>query len=61
MTQFVHEEYTSGDTCLAIEHTIANVKSMGKTQFKEQKGSKANSLTCLLDTGTTCQLMISIN
>ena len=62
MMQFVDEEYTNDDTCLAIEHTIANVKSMGKTptvelQFKEQKGSNAKPLRCLIDTGTTCNIM----
>ena len=60
MTQFIDEEYTSDDTCLAIEHNLANVKSIGKTvelQFKEQKDGKAKPLRCLLDTGTTYNIM----
>ena len=62
MMQFVNKQYTSDDTCLAIEHTIVNVKSIGKTptvdlQFKEQKDSNAKPLRCLIDTATTCNIM----
>ena len=61
MMQFV-DEYLSDDTCLAIQHTITNVKSMSKTstvemQLKEQKNSNAKPLRCLIDTGTTCNIM----
>ena len=62
MMQFVDEEYLSDDTCLAIEHTITNVKSISKTstvelQFKEQKDCTAKPLRCLIDTGTTYNIM----
>ena len=47
---------------LAVEHTIANVKSMGKTptvklHVKERKDSNAKPLRCLIDIGTTCNIM----
>ena len=62
MTQCVDEEYSSNDTCLAIEHTITDVKSMGKSskvelQIKELKESNAKPLKCLIDTETTCSIM----
>ena len=62
MTQFVDGEYTSDDTCLAIKQTITNVKIIVKTttvklQFQEQKDSNAKPLRCLMDTGTTCNIM----
>ena len=60
---YVQEEsYSSDGSCMYVDHQVANVKSRGKQprvelSFTEKGESCEKSLVCLIDTGTTCNIM----